>query len=286
MGGLKCIAAEGWSVARAGGVARMMAAMYEVKGRRRRDRVRLARMLVDESTAARYSASLYLTPASCEAVLTDRREGLLTGGVRADHAEIIELTKPGPTGLCLFEGPPDGGTGGHLAIIPPFPIEADYETEAFEPGPLIELLSKDRTVLVVLVRLGHYSVGLLDGDKVVASKSGTRHVKNRHRKGGSSQRRFERSRERLMREFFDRVCVEARKIIEGQPGEGRGIEYVLYGGESGTVRGLRDRCEYVERLKAPAMARLLPVDRPGYKAMQAIGAAVYSSATLELRGSD
>ena len=115
------------------------------------------------------------------------------------------------------------------------------------------------------------------------SKSGTRHVKNRHRKGGSSQRRFERSRERLMREYFDKVCVEARRLIEGQPGEGRAIEYVLYGGEAGTVRGLRERCDYVEKLRAPTLARLLAVDRPGHKAMQAMGAEVYSSKTLELK---
>ncbi len=258
----------------------MMAAMYEVTGRRRRDRVRLARLLANERTGARFSRSLYLTPASCEAVLTDWREGLLRGGVRADRAEAVLLAKPGETGLCLFEGE---GEGGHLAVVPPFPIAADYEAEAFEPGPLIDLLSKDRKVLVVLARLGRYSVGLLDGDRVVASKSGTRHVKNRHRKGGSSQRRFERSRERLMREYFDKVCVEARRLIEGQPGAERTIDYVLYGGEAGTVRGLKERCEFVERLKATRLARLLAVERPGHKAMQAMGAEVYSSATLELK---
>jgi hypothetical protein len=199
-------------------------------------------------------------------------------------AEIVETTKPGETGLCLFAGP-----DGHLAVVPPFAIEADHEAQAFEPEPLIELLSRDRTVLVVLVRLGHYSIGLLHGDKVLASKSGTRHVKNRHRKGGSSQRRFERSRERLMREFFDKVCVEARRLLEGQPekqqapqAEGKMPQWVLYGGEAQTVRGFRERCEYLERLKAPALTRLLPVDRPGHKVMQAMGADIYSSATLWL----
>jgi hypothetical protein len=256
----------------------MMAAMYEVTGRRRRDRVRLKKLLADEKTAARYSKSLYLTPASCEAALTEKRDGLLKGGVRQDHAEAVVLAKPGETGLCLFEG-----DGRHLAVVPPFPITADYEAEAFEPGPLIDLLSKDRKVLVVLARLGRYSVGMLNGDRVILSKSGTRHVKNRHRKGGSSQRRFERSRERLMREYFDKVCVEARRLIEGQPGQGKNIEYVLYGGEAGTIRGLRERCDFVEKLRTPTLARLLAVDRPGHKAMQTMGAEVYSSATLELK---
>ena len=121
-------------------------------------------------------------------------EATVIGGPDPKWGEVVRafvVMKPGETGLCLFEG-----EDGHLAVVPPFPITADYEADAFEPGPLIDLLSKDRTVLVVLVRLGHYSVGLLDGDRVVASKSGTRHVKNRHRKGGSSQRRFERSRGR------------------------------------------------------------------------------------------
>jgi hypothetical protein len=274
-------------------LARIMAVMIEVTNRWRGDRKRLTRMLADPLTASKYSASLYLTPESCEAVLTDRREGLLTGGVRADMAEIVEATKPGETGLCLFEGPPDLGEQGYLAIVPPFPITRDHEARGFDPEPMIELLQRDRTVLVVLVRLGHYSVGLLDGDTVVASKSGTRHVKNRHRKGGSSQRRFERSRERLMREFFDRVCVEARRLLEGEPQkqkaprtQGRMPQYVIYGGEAQTVRGFKERCEYLERLKAPALARLLPVDRPGHKVMQAMGKEIYSSATLELKQVD
>ena len=269
-------------------LARIIAAMYEVTNRWRRDRMRLVKMLADPLTASKYSSSLYLTPGSCEAVLTDRREGLLTGGMRADMAEIVETTKPGETGLCLFAEP-----DGYLAVVPPFAIEADHEARAFEPGPLIDLLERDRTVLVVLVRLGHYSIGLLHGDKVLASKSGTRHVKNRHRKGGSSQRRFERSRERLMREFFDKVCVEARRLLEGEPQKqgappptGKMPQYVIYGGEAQTVRGFRERCEYLERLKAPALARLLPVDRPGHKVMQAMGADIYSSATLWLSKAD
>ena len=239
-------------------------------------------MLADPETASRYSASLYLTPESCEAVLTDRREGIVRSEVQIDLAEIVETTKPGETGLCLFAPSPEQSEQGYLAIVPPFPIERDHEARGFDPEPLIELLERDRTVLVVLVRLGHYSIGLLEGDRVLASKSGTRHVKNRHRKGGSSQRRFERSRERLMREFFDKVCVEARRLLEGQQLAGKMPQYVIYGGEAQTVRGFRERCEYLERLAASALARLLPVDRPGHKVMQAMGAQVYASATLSL----
>ena len=89
----------------------------------------------------------------------------------------------------------------------------------------------------------------------------------------------------MMREFFDRVCIEAHSLLEARPDLGQGLEYVLYGGESGTVRGFRARCDFVERLRAPVLARLLPVDRPGHKAMQAIGVEVYSSATLILQRS-
>lgn len=250
---------------------------YEVVDRRRRDRQRLRRLLEDPETAARYTSTLYMTPETCEAALEDRR-GIAPSPEQIDLAEVVETARPGDTGLCLFEGPE-----GALAVLPPFPITSDDEARGFEPGPLLDLVARDRTVLVVLVRLGRYSVGLLHGDEVVASKSGTRHVKNRHRAGGSSQRRFMRSRERLMREFFDATCGFARAMLEANPEAARAVEYVIYGGEAGTVRGLRERCDLIERLEAPALARLLPIDRPGHKPMQGIGAEVYASATLTLR---
>ena len=68
--------------------------------------------------------------------------------------------------------------------------------------PLVELLERKRCVGVFLLRLGGFSVGLLRDGYVVDSKTDRRFVKNRHRKGGQSQRRFERIREKQIHELF------------------------------------------------------------------------------------
>jgi len=52
--------------------------------------------------------------------------------------------------------------------------------------PLFEALAADHVVAALLVRLGGYAVGVFEGERLVASKVGSRFVKGRHKKGGSS----------------------------------------------------------------------------------------------------
>ena len=252
--------------------------MIEVVGRARRDRRRIGRLIDELSGAGRYTESLYLTSDTCRAILADDRP-VSPPASRHGLVETLRASRPGETGLCLFSGPDSA-----LSVLPPFPVECDQGHDDFSPGPLVELMGRDRTVLVILIRLGHYSVGVLDGDRVVASKSGTRYVKSRHRAGGSSQRRFERSRERLVREFYDRVCRTAGDLLDKTDSAGD-VEFVMYGGEKGTVRGFRDRCDLPRLAGARSLSRLLDVNRPGHRAMQSIGGQVYSSTLLFLEGS-
>ena len=141
----------------------------------------------------------------------------------------------------------------------------------------MELLASDRVIGVVLLRLGRYAVGVLRGDTLVASKTGTRHVKSRHRAGGSSQRRFERSRERLVRELYDKTCEVVTDVFSPHD---RSIDYVLFGGERHTLRGLVQRCRYLSSLERKTLTRVLEVDRPGQKALEGIVGEVWTSRAL------
>ena len=252
--------------------------MLRVVDRSQRDRHRIARLIDELGGAGRYTASVYLTSDTCGQILADDRTASMPAAGRG-LLEALRASRPGETGLCIFSGPDSA-----LSVLPPFPVERDEGLDGFSPGPLLDLLGRDRTVLVVLIRLGHYSVGVLRGDRVLASKSGTRYVKNRHRAGGSSQRRFERSRERLVRELYDRVCATAGDLL-GKAGPEVDVEFVIYGGEGGTVRGLRERCDLPRLAGARALSRLIDVHRPGHKAMQAIGRQVYLSTVLSLESS-
>ena len=166
-----------------------------------------------------------------------------------------------------------------FAIVPPFPIDRDSFSAEADTGPLADLLSKKLVVGVILLRLGRYAVGVIQGDSLLASKSGSRHVKSRHRAGGSSQRRFERSRERLVREIFDKTCGVARTVIT--PFEAR-LDYILLGGEHHTLQGFRDRCPYLGKLEDMVLDRTLDVQRPGQEALKGIGRELWKSRVIEL----
>ena len=200
-----------------------------------------------------------------------------------------------PPGLPSPEGPPDnlraavalaGESETGLALF----VEDDRVTAVAPPFPLARgtgdaveavrgLLASRLKIGIVLIRLGRYAVGVLEGDRLVASKTGTRHVKNRHRAGGSSQRRFERSRERLVRELFDKTCRVAQDVLSPHF---ESLDHVLLGGDKIVVRRFADRCGYLKRLEDRTLARRLLVDQPNLRALEGMGRQAWKSRVLVL----
>jgi peptide subunit release factor 1 (eRF1) len=186
-----------------------------------------------------------------------------------DLAEILREVPASETGLAIFQGQDSA-----IAISPPFPVDKDSIHENLDSSPLKEILDRDLVIGVVLLRLGNYAIGVIHGEKRIASKSGSRHVKNRHKQGGSSQRRFERSRKRLIREIYDKACEVMRTIFE--PYEKR-LDYIMLGGEKTTLKGLLERCEYLTKTNVEVMDRRLAVERPGKIALDEIHHEVWKS---------
>ena len=162
-------------------------------------------------------------------------------------------------------------------VLPPFPIEEDRYADGNDVSGLEEVYQRDATVGVVLLRMGRYAIGVVRGNELLASKTDTRHVKNRHRAGGSSQRRFMRSRDRLIRELYDEACAVTRRIFEPHLDT---IDCVLTGGERQTINGFLKRCEFLEKSDLPVMKRLLAVERPSHKALEGIHREVWKSRVL------
>jgi hypothetical protein len=78
----------------------------------------------------------------------------------------------------------------------PFPPLAASAAGAADPyGGLVEHALAERTVGVLLVRLGGHAAGVFAGTRLVASKVGSRPVHGRSAAGGQSQQRFARRRE-------------------------------------------------------------------------------------------
>lgn len=192
---------------------------------------------------------------------------------RARALEVLSAAmsarQPSDTGMALFLTPTRT-----VAIRPPFPLDLDMTAAGFEPEPLRGLLASRPVVGVVLLRLGRYAVAVLRGNELLASKTATRYVKSRHRAGGSSQRRFMRSRDRLIRELYDKTCEVARAIFEPRIRE---LDYVMLGGERNTLNGFAKRCRLMQDLEPKTLSRLLSVDRPNQRALQSISREIWKS---------
>jgi hypothetical protein len=104
--------------------------------------------------------------------------------------------------------------GEQITVRPPFGLGHGGEYEVVRLEPLFEALAAEHVVAALLVRLGGYAVGVFDGERLVASKVGSRFVKGRHKKGGSSSGRFRRRREEQARELIEEAAEVASRTLE------------------------------------------------------------------------
>jgi peptide subunit release factor 1 (eRF1) len=166
-----------------------------------------------------------------------------------------------------------------VECCPPFPWQDEASLSGFVTEPLAKLLRTDYTIGLVLVHLGAYAVGLCQGERLMNSKVGTGLVHGRHKKGGSSQQRFQRRREKQADEFLDRVCLHAREQLEAQA---KTIDYMVYGGPHQTVLQLQKRCPFLgsfaERLLPP-----LDVPDPRREVLEKAVGRIWSSRVTEWR---
>src|SRR2546430_7440852 len=119
-----------------------------------------------------------------------------------------------------------------ITVRPPFGLPHNGEYESVQLEPLFDALATDHVVAVLLVRLGGYAAGVFDGERLVASKVGSRFVKGQHKKGGSSQARFRRRREEQARALIAEAAEVAVRVLE--PWRDR-VEFVALGGDRSAV---------------------------------------------------
>jgi hypothetical protein len=110
---------------------------------------------------------------------------------------------------------------------------------------------RDRTVGVLLVRLGGFAAGVFAGDRLVVSKVDSRPVHGRSAAGGWSQQRFQRRRDGQAAVALRAAADTAARVLLPRAGE---LDAVVLGGDRRAVEGLRD-----DRRLAPLFA--LAVDR-------------------------
>ncbi len=254
--------------------------MLELVERHLTSRARLLRLL-DELEAEGWCAqSVYLTPQAV-ARHTARQTKPHIPPPNDMLSAALGATGGSDTGVAVFlsqeppggDSPPDGG-GKAIVVCPPFPLSANARYEGVHTARLRRLLRSEPVVGIVLLRLRRYAVAVLRGDTLLATKTDRRYVKNRHRAGGQSQRRFERSRERLIRELYDKTCETARDVFAPFKGD---IRYLMLGGEANTLAGLMDRCGSLSNRRWQILSHRLNIDEPNQKTLNRIAFEVWKS---------
>jgi hypothetical protein len=148
----------------------------------------------------------------------------------------------------------------------PFPPLADDPPGAAAPGwakrgeQIAAHARAERTVAVLLVRLGGYAAGVFTGPapQLAASKVGTRLVHGRSAAGGTSQHRFARRREKQATEALGAAARTAAAVFG--PYAGR-IDALVLGGDRRAMAVLRADSR-LEPYLSLAVERFLTVPDP------------------------
>ncbi|KQY64374.1 hypothetical protein ASD66_11655 [Nocardioides sp. Root151] len=103
-----------------------------------------------------------------------------------------------------------GGDGSTFEALPPF--GRAYDDRA-DPSDFLDACSPPAQWGVLLVRKGGFAIARLEGDAVVESKVGQRHVQGRTKAGGQSQQRFARRRDNQARQAYEAAAGHAVRIL-------------------------------------------------------------------------
>jgi hypothetical protein len=192
--------------------------------------------------------------------------------------DMVEYIARSGTGAFLF-----WGSSRKFLVLPPFPVTARYIAPGYNIEPLRSQLEENFSIALVLVRLGAYAIGVCQGEKLIASKTGTGLIHARHKKGGSSQRRFERRRENQIDFFLKRVCSHIREHLEPHA---QSLDYLVYGGARTTLHSLREQCPFLQKFENRSLPPLLNIPQPRKSVLERAIGTIWSSSVTEWYDSD
>ncbi len=161
-----------------------------------------------------------------------------------------------------------------IVVRPPFGLAHAREYDTVQLAPLFAALDADHVVAALLVRLGGYAVGVFEGERLAASKVGSRFVKGRHKKGGSSANRFRRRREEQARALIGEAAEVAVTVLE--PWRGR-VEFVALGGDRRAVDEVLAAKPQLGWLAERAIPRFFTLPEPRQRVLERLPYDLYAA---------
>ncbi|VUT27684.1 MAG: Peptide chain release factor subunit 1 [Candidatus Syntrophoarchaeum sp. GoM_oil] len=122
-----------------------------------------------------------------------------------------------------------------LIVTPQFPLDASgwMLADTFNTVPFEELLRKDRIFCIILSHADETFIGVSNRDDFLDDTVIRSSVKEKHTKGGWSQKRFARLREEDIKNHVKKVSDALSEII-GKWGDS--IEFIIVGGDYNLIK--------------------------------------------------
>jgi len=184
------------------------------------------------------------------------------------HGGPLAVSYAQPAATVTFTAT-DGAVAECHVPFPPLPTGPEARAAA---AAIAAHAAADRTVGVLLVRLGGYAVGVFSGapPRLGPSKTGRRLVHGRSAAGGWSQHRFARRRENQASAALGAAADAAAGIFA--PYGAGGLDAVVLGGDKRSIAGLRDDARLAPYLSR-ATDRFLTVPDPSPAVLRGIPSA-------------
>jgi len=139
-----------------------------------------------------------------------------------------------PTGMALFYDIKKTGMV-RMLMTPPFPIcESKWKLDrVFDATQLQELLEQNQVICIVLAHAGETFIGISNREAVIDYKVVRSSVKEKHTKGGMSQRRFERLRDEDIKHHAEKARGVFEALVDEYKNE---LKMVVASGEHNLVK--------------------------------------------------
>jgi len=180
--------------------------------------------------------SVYLRPGGS---IADLDEFERTINIAKDTISLVQKIKS-PTGIALFYDMERLGIS-PLIVAPPFMVsESGWKLDtAFDVKPLQEVLDFDFTVGIVFTRAGETFIGVSNRETLIDYKIVRSSVKGKHKKGGWSQKRFERLIEKDVRNHAEKARIVFEELMAAHKAD---IKRVVGSGEHNLFNEITSGC--------------------------------------------
>lgn len=161
-----------------------------------------------------------------------------------------------------------------VEVEPPFRLAYVGRLEPCSTTALAEHLLLPRRVGLLWIRLGGYAAAVYEDEQLIDGRTGTRFVKNRNRKGGSSSNRFRRRRSEQARDLHDRAAELVDDLLAPWQKQ---LDWLMIAGDRLAVSAVEERSTVLAGIEAPRETAAFHLGDPRSSLLAGVARELWSS---------